>query len=119
MPRRLICCLAFLIASESAFADAKIDSAISVFKQTETNAVKLMTFCAMSQAEEAVGGNDDPATKAQIDGYLKELGPDFEAAWKAFRETDRNSPEGKALNQAVDERAWRQLPGLKQAMMSA
>ena len=44
MPRRLVCCLAFLIAAESAFADAKIDWAISVFKQTETNAVKLMTF---------------------------------------------------------------------------
>ena len=32
MPRRLVFCLAFLIAAESASADPKIDSAISVFQ---------------------------------------------------------------------------------------
>ena len=103
MPRGLVFCLALFIAAESAFADAKIDSAISVFKQTEADAVKVTTFCAMSQVMEAGGGNEDPATKAEIDGYLKQLGPDFEAAWKVFRETDQNSPDGKALNQAIDE----------------
>ena len=63
-----------------------------------------MTFIAISHVKES---SRREAAKSgdngQIDGYLKELGPDFEAAWKAFRETDRNSPEGKALNQAVDE----------------
>ena len=62
-----------------------------------------MTFFAMSQTMEAAGESEDAATKAKIDDYLKQLGPEFEAAWKVFRETDQNSPEGKALNQAVDE----------------
>ena len=103
MTRGLICSLALFIAVVSAFADPKIDSAISVFKQTEADAAKLVTFCAMSQAMEAAGENADPATKAEIDDDLKQLGPDFEVAWKVFKEADQNSPDGKALNQAVDE----------------
>jgi hypothetical protein len=92
------------IVPVSAFAaDPKIDSAIKVFKQTQEDAGKLKTFCAMSKAMEAPGENEDPATKAKIDGYLKQLGPDFEAAWKTFREADQNSPEGRELNDAVDE----------------
>jgi hypothetical protein len=103
MPRRVVFSLALLTASVPAFADPKIDSAISVFIQTAADTEKLMTFCAMSRTMEAVGESDDPETKSEIERYLKQLGPDFEAAWKAFRETDQNSPEGKALNQAVDE----------------
>ena len=103
MTRGLVGCLALCITAVSAFADPKIDSAISIFKQTEADAAKLMTFCAMSQATEAAGENQDPATKAEIDDYLKQLGPDFEAAWKVFKEADQNSPDGKALNHAVDE----------------
>jgi hypothetical protein len=103
MSRGFICSLALFTTTISAFADPKVDSAISVFKQTEADAAKLVTFCAMSQAMEAAGENEDPATKAEIDEDLKQLGPEFEAAWKVFRETDQNSPEGRALNQAVDE----------------
>ena len=103
MVRGLVICIALCFGVASAFADPKINSAISVFKQTEADAAKLMTFCAMSQAMEAAGENEDPATKAEIDDYLKQLGPDFEAAWKVFKEADQNSPDGKALSQAVDE----------------
>jgi hypothetical protein len=99
----LVCCLAFLAITVPAVADIQIDSAISVFKKTGTDADKLMTFCAMSRTMEAGGDNGDPATKSEIDGYLKQLGPDFEAAWQLFRETDQNAPEGKALSQAVDQ----------------
>ena len=103
MVRSLVACIALCFAVASAFADPKINFAISIFKQTEEDAVKLMTFCAMSQSMEAAGTNEDAATKAKIDDYLKQLGPDFEAAWKVFKEADQNSPDGKALNQAVDE----------------
>ena len=103
MVRGLVISVALCFGVASAFADPKINSAISVFKQTEADAAKLMTFCAMSQAMEAAGENEDPATKAEIDNYLKQLGPDFEAAWKVFKEADQNSPDGKALNKAVDE----------------
>ena len=103
MVRGLVACIGLCFTVASAFADPKTESAINVFKQSEADAVKLMTFCAMSQAMEAVGENEDPATKAKIDDYLKQLGPDFEAAWKVFKEADQNSPEGKALSRAVDE----------------
>ena len=100
----LISCVALCLIAVSAFAaDPKIDSAIKVFRQTQEDAGKLKTFCAMSKVMEAVGENEDPGTRPKIDGYLTKLGPDFEAAWKVFRETDQNSPEGRALNEAVDE----------------
>ena len=102
-PAGLISCVALCLIAASAFAaDPKIDSAIQVFKQTQQDAGKLKTFCAMSQSMEAAGENEDSATKATIDGYLTKLGPDFEAAWKTSKETDQNSPEGRALNDAVD-----------------
>jgi hypothetical protein len=91
------------MASVPAFADPKIDIALSAFKQTVTDSEKLMTFCAMSRTMESVGENDDLTTKGEIESRLKQLGPDLEPAWKAFKETDQNSPDGKALNQAVDE----------------
>ena len=97
-------CVALCLFAASAFAaDPNIGSAIKVFKQTEEDAGKLKTFCAMSKAMEAAGENEDPATKAKIDGYQTKLGPDFEAAWKTFKEADQNSPEGRVLNEAVDE----------------
>ena len=103
-PAGLISCVALCLTAASAFAaDPKINSAIQVFKQTQEDAGKLKTFCAMSQSMEAAGENEDSATKATIDGYLTKLGPDFEAAWKTFKEADRNSPEGRVLNEAVDE----------------
>jgi hypothetical protein len=37
---------------------------------------------------EAAGENEGPATKAEIDDYQKQLGPDFEPAWKLFKEAD-------------------------------
>ena len=100
----LISCVALCLLAASAFAaDPKIDSAIKVFKQIEEDAGKLETFCGMSKAMEATGENEDSATKAKIDGYQTKLGPAFEAAWKTFKEADQNSPEGRALNEAVDE----------------
>jgi len=82
MGRRLIGWVAVFITTASASADPKIDSAITVFKKTQTEAEQLKTFCAMSKAMEAAAGNEDAATMAEADGYLKQLGPDFESAWK-------------------------------------
>ena len=85
-PAGLISCVALCLIAASAFAaDPKIDFAIEVFKQTQQDAGKLKTFCAMSQAMETAGENEDTATKATIDSYLTKLGPDFEAAWKTFK----------------------------------
>jgi hypothetical protein len=37
-----------------------------------------------------------------MDGYLEQLGPDFEAAWETSEEVDENSPDGKLLDAALD-----------------
>ena len=103
MPRHVVFSLALLTVSVPAFADPKIDTAVSVFTQTAADTEKLMTFCAMSRTMEAVGENQDPETKSEVERYLKQLGPAFEAAWKVFRETNQGSSDGKALTQAVDE----------------
>jgi hypothetical protein len=86
-------------------ADAKIDAAVKTFKQVEGDAAKLKTFCAMSNAMDAEGDKEDAAADAKIDGYMKELGPDFETAWNAGENLDENSPDGKRLNDAMDELA--------------
>jgi hypothetical protein len=85
MGRGLIGCLALSVAAASALADPKIDSAISVFKQTQANAGKFKSFCAMSKAREAPGENEGSVAKAQIEGYLTQLGPDFETSWRVPR----------------------------------
>jgi hypothetical protein len=84
-------------------ADAKIDSAVKTFKGVESDPGKLKTFCAMSAAMDAEGDKEDAATDAKIDGYMKELGPDFQAAWNMGEGVDENSADGKALNAALDE----------------
>ena len=39
------------------------------------------------------GDNPDAAAEAQIDGFVKQLGPDFETAWNAGESVDENSHE--------------------------
>jgi hypothetical protein len=91
-----------LAAFASQAADAKIDAAVKTLKQVESDPAKLKTFCAMSDAMDAEGDKEDSAADAKIDGYMKELGPDFETAWNAGENLDENSPDGKQLNDAVD-----------------
>lgn len=47
----------------------------------------------------------DAAAEAQIDGYAKQLGPDFRSTWDAGDDVDENSPDGEKLNAALDELA--------------
>jgi cytochrome c553 len=55
MVRGQVVFIAMCLVVASAVADPKIDSTTSVFKQTEADAAKLVTFCAMSHAMEAAG----------------------------------------------------------------
>jgi hypothetical protein len=86
-------------------ADAKIDSAVKTFNGVASDPGKLKTFCAMSAAMDAEGDKEDAAADAKIDGYMKELGPDFQAAWNMGEDVDENSADGKALNAALDDLA--------------
>jgi hypothetical protein len=104
MLRALISCVALCLLSVAVSAtDAKVESAIKVFKQTEADTGKIKTYCEMTKAMEAAGDNEDAATDAKIDGYLKQLGPDFTTAWNTGQHMEENSPDAKAFGAALDE----------------
>ena len=104
MLRALISCVALCLLSVAVSAtDAKVNSAIKVFKQTGADAGKVKTYCEMAKTMEAAGDKEDAATDAKIDGYLKQLGPDFTTAWSTGQDMDENSPDAKTFGAALDE----------------
>jgi hypothetical protein len=104
MKRFAIGCAAVCLTTIAAFAaDPKIETAVKVFKQTEADAGKLKTFCEMNKLMTTAGDKEDATTDGKVDEYLKQLGPDFNAAWNAGEGLDENSPDGKMLNAALDE----------------
>ena len=84
--------------------DAKFESAIKVFEATSNDAAKMKTYCTMNKLMSDVGEDEKKAeaAEAQFNGFLKELGPDFETAWNAGEGLDPESAEGKAINAALD-----------------
>jgi len=99
-------CVALGLAFSPALAaDPKVEAAVKAFKAVGDDAGKLKTFCAMMKAEDAGGDNPSPAVKSQVDGYRKQLGADFAAAWAAGEKVDENSADGKAWNDALDDLA--------------
>ena len=102
--RVLAACAALcLIAHPALAADPKIDSAVKTFKAVAADAGKLKTFCDMSQAIDAGGDNPNAAAQAKVDGLMKQLGPDFAAAWKVGETMDENSADGKVWSAALDD----------------
>jgi hypothetical protein len=86
-------------------ASPKVDSAVKTFKAVASDAGKVKTFCEMIQTMDATGEKDDPAAEAKITGLMKQLGPDFEAAWNAGDGLDDGTEDGKAFNAAIDDLA--------------
>lgn len=92
------------LVSPALALDAKIESAIKVFETTSGDAAKMKTYCTMNKLMSDVGDDEKKAeaAEAQFNGFLKELGPDFETAWSAGEGLDPESAEGKAINAALD-----------------
>ena len=63
------------------------------------------TFCEMTRTMDSIGDKEDVAAEAKIDGLMKQLGPDFDAAWNAADDLDDNSEDGKAYGAAMDDLA--------------
>jgi hypothetical protein len=104
MSRALAACIAVCLAASPALAASpKVESAIKVFKAVAADANKLKTYCAMTKVMDAAADKEDPKLDAQIEGYMKQLGPDFVTAWNAAEGLDDNSADGKAYNTAVDD----------------
>jgi hypothetical protein len=91
-----------LAASPSLAASAKVDAAVKTFRAVSADPAKLKIFCEMKKTMEAAGDRDDPGDDAKIEGYMKQLGNDFQTAWSAGDDVDETSPDGKALNAAID-----------------
>ena len=102
--RALAACVALGLACGPALAaDPKVDAAVKTFKSVGADAGKMKTFCAMMKAMDAAGDSPTPAAQAQLEGYTKQLGPDFIAAWDLGEKMDENSADGKAWNDALDD----------------
>lgn len=97
-----VCCLA-----APAFAlDAKVESAVKAFAAVENDSKKLDTYCKMSKAMSAGGGElteaQEEAMGKEMEGYMKALGSEFEAAWNAGGDLAPESEDGKAYDAALE-----------------
>jgi hypothetical protein len=103
MKRLVVAAVAVCLAAPAFAAAPKVEAAIKTFKAVAGDPNKLKTFCAMSKVMDSMGEKADAAKEKEIDGYMKQLGADFEAAWTAGDGIDENSADGKALNAALDD----------------
>ena len=94
--------LACIGAAGALAADPKIEAAIKTFQAIAADPSRVKTFCEMIQVMDATGDKEDPAAEAKITGLMKQLGPDFEAAWNTADEVDEDTPDGKDYNAAMD-----------------
>lgn len=94
--------LTFLGAAGALAADPKIEAAVKTFQAIAADPAKVKTFCTMIQVMEATGDKEDPAAEAKISEMMKQLGPEFEAAWNAADGIDEDSADGKDYNEAMD-----------------
>jgi hypothetical protein len=83
-------------------ASPKIDAAVKAFKAVGADPAKQKIFCDMSKAMDEAGDKPSPAADAKINGFMKQLGSDFESAWGVADGLNENSADGKAYNNALD-----------------
>ncbi len=86
-----------------AAADPKVEAAAKVFQSVSADAQKVKTFCEMAKVMDSAGEKADAATQAKVQSYMKQLGSDFETAWKIGGDVDENSPDGKVYTAALDD----------------
>jgi hypothetical protein len=100
----LACAALAAITTPVLALDAKYESAIKVFEATSNDAAKMKTYCTMNKLMADVGDDEKKAeaAEAQFNGFLKELGPEFETAWTSGEGLDPESADGKAINDALD-----------------
>lgn len=84
-------------------ASPKIEAAVKTFKAVAADPAKLKLFCTMNAALESAAEKKDKAAAAKIPQLIKQIGPDFEAAWNAGDDVDDDTPDGKVFVAALDE----------------
>jgi hypothetical protein len=104
MKRVVFAALAACLAAHPVLgASPQVDAAVKTFKAVAADPAKVKIFCDMSKAMDEAGDKPTPAADAKINGFMKQLGKDFETAWAAAESLNENSPDGKAYNNALDE----------------
>ncbi len=96
-----------LLVSPAFAVSANVDAAIKTFQKVGADAGKLKTYCEMSKLMSLDEDTEDEAKAEELDkkmqGYIEQLGPDFEAAFEAGADLDPDSDDGKAYDGALDE----------------
>jgi hypothetical protein len=92
-----------LIITPALAASPKVESAVKVLQAVAADANKLKTFCELMDLDEKLGDTVSPVLENQMDKLLDQRGEDFELAWDVVEETDERSPDGRALNAALDQ----------------
>lgn len=87
-------------------ANAKVESAAKTFEAVGNDPAKLKTYCEMSKLMSSTDDSEDEKKNDELDkqmqGYMKELGTDFEQAFEAGADLDPDSEDGKAYDAALD-----------------
>lgn len=100
--RTVLAAIAFscLLVPPALAANAALDSAVKTFEQVPGDAAKLKIYCEMSKVMET---NDpaDEAAKKQVDGYMKQLGSEFETAYMVSEDLYEDSADGEAFKAAL------------------
>ena len=90
-----------LLAMRALAASPKVEEAIKTIRAVSADPNLRKTFCALLAIDDEKKG--DPNAKAAIDGYVKQLGSEFQSAWEVVESVDENSPDGEAVGAVLDE----------------
>jgi len=89
-------------ASAVLAASPEVEAAIKTIQSVAADAGKLKLFCTLNDLLQSAGEKDDPELEKRADDIIKQLGPDFEAAWDVGNELDEDSADGMEFFAAVD-----------------
>ncbi|MBX9683343.1 MAG: hypothetical protein K2X41_06095 [Hyphomicrobium sp.] len=92
-----------IFGSAALAADAKIEAAVKTFDEVAANPDKRAAYCAMIKKMEEVGEDEKKAeaANAEMEGYFKTLGTEFEDAWSAGEGLKDGSPDLEVLDAAM------------------
>ena len=94
-----------LLASPAFAANAAVDAAVKTFDSVAGDATKLKVYCEMSKVMSSADAEDDSKAEEldkQMDGFMKQLGPEFQTAFEAGADLDPESEDGKKYDASMD-----------------
>jgi hypothetical protein len=99
------CALCGLLAVPVFAANAAVDTAVKTFDTVGNDAAKLKVYCEMSKVMSSADAEDDSKAEEldkKMDGFMKDLGPEFQSAFEAGADLDPESADGKTYDAAMD-----------------